>query len=248
MRLWAVVPWLLCLYGTAHALGEREKLAFGQIAYAGNWNPRASGIKRLAWEIEKRTSIETVGEPGEVRLSDENSLKRYPFLFLSGDGALPNFDDTEVARLRRQLSAGGLLIIDGAEAHPGGAFDQSARALVKRLFPKEALQKIAPEHVLYKSFYLLRVPVGRVAAVPYLEGVEHDGRLVIVYSQNDLGGAWARDSFGQWEHEVVPGGPQQREMAFRLGINLAMYALCLDYKTDQVHVPFILRRRQWQAK
>ena len=84
--------------------------------------------------------------------------------------------------------------------------------------------------------------------MPYLEGVEHDGRLVVIYSQNDLGGAWARDNFGQWEHEVVPGGGMQREMAFRLGVNMAMYALCLDYKTDQVHVPFILRRRQWQAK
>ena len=26
-----------------------------------------------------------------------------------------------------------------------------------------------------------------------------------------------------------------------------MYALCLDYKADQVHVPFIMRRRMWQA-
>ena len=78
--------------------------------------------------------------------------------------------------------------------------------------------------------------------------MEHDGRLVIVYSQNDLAGAWARDNFGQWEHEVYPGGDGQREMAFRLGINLAMYALCLDYKTDQVHVPFILRRRVWQSR
>ena len=46
----------------------------------------------------------------------------------------------------------------------------------------------------------------------------------------------------------MPGGERQRELAFRLGINLAMYALCLDYKTDQVHVPFILRRRQWQSE
>ena len=51
-----------------------------------------------------------------------------------------------------------------------------------------------------------------------------------------------------WEHEVLPGGDEQREKAFRLGVNLAMYATCLDYKTDQVHVPFILRRRQWQSK
>ena len=31
--------------------------------------------------------------------------------------------------------------------------------------------------------------------------------------------------------------------AIRLGVNLAMYALCLDYKDDQVHAPFIMRRR-----
>jgi hypothetical protein len=31
-----------------------------------------------------------------------------------------------------------------------------------------------------------------------------------------------------------------------MGVNLVMYALCLDYKTDQVHVPFIMRRRRWR--
>jgi uncharacterized protein DUF4159 len=230
------------------AMGERDKLAIAQVAYAGSWNPRPTGPRRLAWEIEKRTSIEVVSEPVEVHLSDEASLRVHPFLYLAGNGALPAFDEGDVTRLRRHLQAGGFLVIDGAEARPGGDFDRSARALAARLFPKEPLAKIAPGHVIYKSFYLLKTPVGRLAVVPFLEGVVHDGRLVIVYSQNDLGGAWARDNFGQWEHEVLPGGDQQREMAFRLGINLAMYALCLDYKSDQVHVPFILRRRQWQSK
>lgn len=237
---------LLFAPGPARAMGDKDKLAIAQIVYPGHWNPRPSGPRRLAWEIEKRTSIETVLDPVEVRLSDEAALRRNPFLYLAGDAALPTFDDGDVARLRRSLQAGGFLVIDAADARPGGGFDQSVRALVARLFPREPLTRIPADHVIYKSFYLLPTPVGRVAAVPYLEGVTHDGRLVIVYSQNDMEGAWARDDFGQWEHEVLPGGDRQREMAFRLGINLAMYALCLDYKTDQVHVPFILRRRQWQ--
>jgi Domain of unknown function (DUF4159) len=247
MRAIALCTALLCLPATASAMGEKDKLAIAQIAYAGHWNPRPTGTRRLAWEIQKRTSIEAALDPVEVRLTDEAALKRNPFLYLAGDSALPNFDEAEVARLRRHLQTGGFLVIDGADPRPGGGFDQSVRALAARLFPREPLRKIDVDHVVYKSFYLLKTPVGRVAAVPYLEGVTHDGRLVIVYSQNDMGGAWARDNFGQWEHEVLPGGDQQREMAFRLGINLAMYALCLDYKTDQVHVPFILRRRQWQS-
>lgn len=231
----------------ARALGETDKLALAQIEYAGDWNPRPSATRRLAWEIEKRTSIETVLDSVTVRLDDAAALDRQPLLYLAGDAALPTFSTGEVARLRRHLQAGGLLLIDATSAG-GSGFDQSVRALVARLFPREPLTRLPPDHVLYKSFYLLGTPVGRLAAVPYLEGVTHDGRLVIVYSQNDLGGAWARDDFGQWEHEVLPGGDRQRELAFRLGINLAMYALCLDYKSDQVHVPFILRRRQWQAQ
>jgi Domain of unknown function (DUF4159) len=239
----------LALWATAaHAIGEHDKLAIAQVSYAGNWNPRPTAPRRLLWELDKRTSIEVALEPVEVRLSDEPALRRNPLLYLAGDAALPNFDDNDVARLRRHLSAGGFLLVDGADARPGGGFDRSVRALMQRLFPREPLVKIGPDHVIYKSFYLLKTPVGRVAAVPYLEGIVHDGRLVVVYSQNDLGGAWARDNFGQWEHEVLPGGDTQRELAFRLGINLAMYALCLDYKTDQVHVPFILRRRQWQSQ
>jgi hypothetical protein len=247
----ALLVALLLLPASAFGFGDADKLQLAQIVYSGNWNPRPSAARRLAWEIDKRTSIETVNEPAEVRLSDEAGLRRHPLLILSGDAAFPAPSEEDVARLRRHIAAGGMLIIDGADPRPGGGpgtFDASVRALVKRLFPKEPLEKLAPEHVIYKSFYLLRTPVGRVAQTPYLEAVTHDGRAAIVYSQNDMAGAWARDNFGQWEHEVYPGGDTQREMAFRLGINLAMYALCLDYKTDQVHVPFILRRRQWQSR
>jgi hypothetical protein len=40
----------------------------------------------------------------------------------------------------------------------------------------------------------------------------------------------------------VPGGEAQRELAIRFGINLVMYALTGNYKTDQIHAPAILQR------
>ncbi len=69
----------------------------------------------------------------------------------------------------------------------------------------------------------------------------------MIYIQNDLGGAWAATITATGK-EVLPGGDEQREMAIRWGVNLVMYALCLDYKSDQVHVPFIMRRRTWQTE
>lgn len=232
----------------AHAFGDRDRLQVGQVLYAGgNPQPRQNALRRLMWELDKRTSIEVKMDAAPARLGDAVELHRLPLLYLAGDRAFPLPPEEDLLHLRRHLHAGGMLIIDSAEGRAGGGFDQSVRALCARLFPRAPLARLSEDHVLFRSFYLLRVPAGRVLALPYLEAVIHDGRAVVVYSQNDLGGAWARDPYGQWEHDVVPGGEPQREQSFRLGVNLVMYALCLDYKTDQVHVPFIMRRRAWQA-
>jgi hypothetical protein len=232
---------------SARAFGDGDKLSFGIIAYRGRYSSRPNALRRLAWEIEKRTSIETAS-PEEVHLSNEAELRRHPFLYLAGDGPMALPDEADLGRLRSHLQAGGFLLIDGAGETGGAlAFDRSVRTLLGVLFPKEHLERIPADHVLFRSFYLVQEPVGRVARVPYAEGVTHDGRLLVVYVQNDLGGAYTRDELGRYDNEVHPGGERQRELSFRFGINLAMYALCLDYKTDQVHVPFILRRRRWQG-
>jgi hypothetical protein len=68
----------------------------------------------------------------------------------------------------------------------------------------------------------------------------------VIYSRHDLGGALERDNLGNYLHAVEPGGEGQREAAIRMGVNLVVYALCLDYKDDQVHAPFIMRRRAGQ--
>lgn len=69
-------------------------------------------------------------------------------------------------------------------------------------------------------------------------------RAAVIYSQNDVAGAWSRSEAGDYEFDVSPGGEPQRELAIRLGINLCMYALCLDYKDDAVHLPLILNKRR----
>jgi hypothetical protein len=132
---------------------------------------------------------------------------------------------------------------EGGDGSDGGGFDGSVRQELQRVLPASPLGRVPREHVLYKSFYLLDHQGGRTLTRPWLEGQVVGGRLAVVYSQNDLGGAWARGTLGEWEYDCTPGGEAQRETAFRLGVNLAMYALCTDYKDDAVHLPFILRRR-----
>ncbi|MBN9275055.1 MAG: DUF4159 domain-containing protein, partial [Mesorhizobium sp.] len=59
---------------------------------------------------------------------------------------------------------------------------------------------------------------------------------------NDFAGAWAIDANGDPLFPTVPPDPDQRIYALRAGVNIVMYMLTGNYKSDQVHVPILLER------
>jgi hypothetical protein len=239
-----VLPGVL---GRAHAIGPGSKFRIGQLVLAKDQPPRPTALRRMMWELDKVTAI-TVDLDSPLVTLTSDKLHETPLLYLSGDREFSLPPPAQIETLRRFLTFGGFLLIDSAEGSTDGAFDRSVRALIDALYPRPAagLELVPADHVIYKSFYLLDRPLGRLALSPVMEGVTRGGRLVVAYVQNDLGGAWARDNLGNYELPCVPGGERQRTMSFRMGVNIVMYALCLDYKTDQVHVPFIMRRRRWR--
>jgi len=223
-------------------------LALAQVRHGGVWNPRPTAALALAEEIRYRTSIDVRLERTQVTLA-EPELFGHPFLLLQSAGELPRLGRAEGDNLKKFLELGGFLVADNVgKMTPSEAFDRSFRAELKRLFPSYALERIPAEHVLYRSFYRIDYPAGRILDSPFLEGLVLDGRYAVVYSRNDLSGAWSRDEFGGWQYDVMPGGEAQRETALRLGVNLAMYALCLDYKDDHVHIDYLLRQRRWRIE
>ena len=108
------------------------------------------------------------------------------------------------------------------------------------------LLPIDAKHVLGRSFYLLREFPGRwTGDTLWVEKAgerTNDGVSRIIVGNHDWISAWAMDETQRPIFAVVPGGERQREMAFRFGINLVMYALTGNYKADQVHLPEIIRR------
>ena len=227
----------------AAAQQERVDFRFALLRYGGNWNPRANGLPRIAWELRRRTSIAVDMRTAVVDPADD-ALFDYPLLFWQGDRAFSPLPEAGINNLRQHVLRGGTLVVDVSDGVVDGPFHRSVRQQLKRMFPDQPLQQIPSDHVLYKSFYLLDRHGGRVMSRPYLTGLFAQSRLAVVVTTNDLAGAVARDAFGAWEYDVEAGGDRAREMAFRMGINLVMYALCLDYKEDQVHIPFILQRRR----
>ncbi len=225
--------------------------AFGQ---TGAFNPRAllvgdgtldpirgSGLGRWSWELVRRTSAPGRLAPGAVA-ADDPSLLAEPFAIWTGDRAVGALAAAEVRGLARFLRLGGMLVVDDARPETG-AFGASVRRELARVLPENPIVRLDPTHVIYKSYYLVDRPVGRVLGRPHLEAIVRGRNAQVVLLSHDLLGALARTRGGDWAVQVSPGGYRQREYAIRLAVNLAMYLLCSDYKDDQVHAPWLMRRR-----
>ncbi|HYK78691.1 MAG TPA: DUF4159 domain-containing protein, partial [Micropepsaceae bacterium] len=159
---------------------------------------------------------------------------------------------------------GGTILFDTRDAPVAGlaASASPGEAVLRRLLAKLDIPPLAPapaDHVLTRTFYLLKEFPGRwsggqlwVEALPPVDPNNPpstpvaarggDGVSPIIMGGNDWAAAWARDERGNPLAAVVPGGEQQREMAIRFGINVVIYAMTGNYKTDQVHVPALLER------
>lgn len=231
---------------SSFAMGDNDRFAIAQFKYdSPGWNPRPDAIRRLLLEVEKRTSIQVRTDTKSVS-ANASDMFVHPFLIWTGDRGFEPLPQSSVDQLRAFIQAGGFLLIDSAEGVVDGPFATSIEREIKRIFPNRKLTTVPRDHVVYKSFYLIERPVGRIATAPDIQGIFEEDRLSVIVNHNDLLGALARDHFGTWEHNVTPGGERQREIAYRFGINLVLYALTVNYKADQVHIPFILKRRRWR--
>ena len=161
------------------------------------------------------------------------------------------------------MSHGGILLIDTQGSDSGAGSDNGTgsgsadftlfapgttaalhRATAGLDIP--SLRPVDQAHVLSRSFYLLRSYPGRYVGAPvWVAGEDdlgNDGVSPVIIGANDWAGAWAIDGSGQTPHAVIPGGEEQRVIAYRFGVNAVIYALTGNYKTDQVHVPALLQR------
>ncbi len=233
------------------ALGDeldQVGIAFLSIGQTNLERPRSA--EQLMWEVSKRTSI-LVREKVYTLDLEKDELFDHPVLVWLGKGEVPNLSNTAILKLNAYLRAGGLLLIDDISPIGDDRFDQSIRKWLTRIWPESQLSILKNDedekHTIFKSFFLLDRAYGRIQRSAQLEGISLGDFTPIIYSRNDLFGAFGRSMTGEWLMSVTPGGVLQREWPFRLGINLIMYATCLNYKQDQIHTLTLLRRRKWRT-
>ena len=221
-------------------------IAFCRLRIQGLPEPRPGAVETIVADVRSNSSVMVAADVAEVA-PDSAQIFDYPFLTLSGDRGFGPLNDRAVANLRLYLREGGFLFIDDASGLDGSAFDRSVRRTVERVLPGAPLRAVGRDHVVYRSFFVLRGIAGRIMVKDHLEGAWVGDITPILYSQNDLLGCLMRAPGGSWALDVVPGGPRQRTEARKLGINLALFALTGNYKLDVVHVETLLDRMRRQG-
>jgi hypothetical protein len=214
------------------------------------------GLAGLSKVLTARTALEPA-EPMGVDI-DKDELAFFPILYWPVREDAQPLSDATLAKVDAFMKQGGFIIFDTRDqetALPGSNTQSKALARLIGQLDVPPLEPVPEDHVLTKSFYLMRDFPGRwdggtlwVEAEPESEADRTersrrtDGVSSIVVTSNDLASAWALDEHNRPLYATVPGGEVQREMAFRAGVNLVMYALTGNYKADQVHVPALLER------
>jgi hypothetical protein len=220
-----------------------------------------AGLTGLTLFLAQRTALEA-GEPIGLDLA-RDELAFFPLIYWPVSPNAPKPSKAALQRIDTYMKRGGTVLFDTRDAidvTPGITGEQTPGVLALRSILSSLdipeLEPVPRDHVLTKTFFLLRDFPGRfttgrlwVEALP-AEGKDEvdrparagDGVSSILITSNDLAGAWAIRPDGQPMLPLVPGEPRQREFAFRAGTNIVMYALTGNYKADQVHIPALLER------
>ncbi|MGB9297379.1 MAG: DUF4159 domain-containing protein [Pseudolabrys sp.] len=222
-----------------------------------------AGLQGLTLFLAQRTALEAGDPVGLDPARDE--LAFFPLIYWPVSPGAPKPSQAALEKIDAYMKRGGTVLFDTRDAvdappGPGGEMRGPGMVALRSILSSLDIPELEPvshDHVLTKTFFLLRDFPGRftsgqlwVEALPAENEDEEpnrparagDGVSSILITSNDLAGAWAMRADGQPMLPLVPGEARQREFAFRAGVNIVMYALTGNYKADQVHVPALLER------
>ncbi len=228
----------------------RDAAAHLRFAYVKTADRRLDDITRaglwgLSYQLGERTSVEPEAPHGVDLARDE--LELYPMIYYSVPREAKALPAAAVAKVNQYLRNGGAFVVDTRDAAPGRDVSQNLQTLLAGI-DAPPLQPAPSNHVLTKSYYLIKSFPGRLNGRLWIESGaadrdtrRGDGVSGLFIGGSDWTGAWAIDQNGK-PMLSMDGGENSREIAYRFGINLVMYILTGNYKEDQVHAQELLDR------
>jgi hypothetical protein len=204
------------LAGPGHALADELTIARVKYRGGGDWYTDPTAVPNLLREVERNLGIKAAKEEARISIMDDD-LFNYPFLYMSGHGAV-EFSEAEAARLGLYLESGGFLWADDCYG-----MDETFRREIRKVLPDAELVELPFSHEIYHVGYQFPQGLPKVhehaGGPPHGYGIIYDGRLVVFYSFNtDIGD-------GLEDADVHQDPPQNRQAALKIATNIVAYAL-----------------------
>jgi len=210
----------------------RGVLYVAKLMHNGGGDDAPNALPNMLGFLRSHAQMRVGVENRLITVSDP-AIFEYPLLYMHGRRAF-RFSPADRETLATYLRRGGLLFADAICASP--EFSDSFRREMETIFSGQSLQRVAPEHPLfsreYRGFELpsvsLRDPQVRRAGEPLrtnlrrisplLEGLELDGRLVVLFSPYDVSCAMENSHSLECKGYV-------KEDAARIVVNVILFAL-----------------------
>ena len=208
---------------------NRGLTEIAQLKHKGGWDTAPKALKNLLRGLNDTIGLNVSPKRRTIPITLDE-LKQFPIVYMHGRYRF-NLSTQERDALRDHLSRDAVLFADACCGSQ--QFDRSFRDLVQQMYPDTPLKRIPIDHELFSEAYGHRirsvsvrklVPGKQNAALqkrtekiaPALEGIEVDGRLVVIYSRYDISCALENQA------SLACDGYLEKD-AMKLAINIILY-------------------------
>lgn len=204
----------LALAGPLGANNNNGAIQCANLIYGGVHTSRCFSDEFLS-AVQRETTIATERRFRSVKL-DSDELFNYPFAMMTGEADFM-LSTREREHLKRYLENGGFLLASSGCSSQN--WTQAFRREITAIFGDDALQRIPLDHALFHTVRVIdSIELTHPADPPYLEGMEMDGKLVVVFSANGLNNT-------EYTEGCCCCGANEIKNAQELNMNILVYAL-----------------------
>ena len=181
--------------------------------------------KKFAQVLAANTSIDVeLREHPQYVDIDDAGLFAYPYLFMTGHRGI-RLSKEQVWKLREYLERGGFLHVEDCDARLDrgrGGLRPYVHELMEQVYPEKQRETLEMSHPIYHTLYEHDEYMGGDKLIPGVcdadEAIMDGDRVMLYFCPSDLNCAWEG-------RPCSPGGEEQREWAFKQGMNVVAYAL-----------------------
>ena len=213
MKTNTIIP-LLLLVAASWAPAKDGVIQCANLIYGGHHTSRCFSDQFLS-AVQQETSIATERRFKSVKLASEE-LFDYPFVIMTGESDF-YFSAKEREHVEQYLTSGGFLLASAGCSNKN--WDRAFRREMRTIFPDTPLARIEMDHPIFQTVTEIEtLKLHHAGEDPRLEGIELDGKIVMIYSPHGL------NDTAHTEGCCCCGG-NEIENALDVNVNIFVYAL-----------------------